>query len=69
MIVILSIVISDQITLHLFQPHQADQMYDPYLMDSSQQAYSDVNGIMLRSCVSCEAKCRICVSIHISTGT
>ena len=38
--------ISDQITLHLFQPHQADQMFDPHLMGSSQQAYYDINDII-----------------------
>ena len=37
---------SDQITLHLFQPHQADQMFDPHLMGSSQQAYYDINDII-----------------------
>lgn len=27
--------VSSQITLHLFQPHQADQMFDPHLTGSS----------------------------------
>ena len=37
---------SDQISLHLFQPHQADQMFDPHLVGSPQQAYYDISDII-----------------------
>ena len=40
--------ISYHIVIHLFQAHQADQIY-PHSTDSSKQAYTDINDIMLPS--------------------
>ena len=47
---------SDQIILHLFQPHQADQMFDPDLGFILASTF-DINDIMLKYCINCPCNC------------